>query len=124
MIILILIATILVVGFVAFMSLRNSEKRESEEHEKRLDSLEQQLSSQRDEQTQQMLEQAKAVRRNKSEPPEISLRIARNGQDLGEMKLGVVKSMLSDGKLAPEDFYLDSTSNEWVPLECHPSLVR
>ena len=40
------------------------------------------------------------------------------------MKLDVVKSVLSEGKLAPEDFYLDTASNEWMPLDCHPALIR
>ena len=125
MIIVILVACVVGVGALFFFFVRKSEQQDSEDHEKHLGTLEQKLFEERDQQTKKMLEEAKATRQAKPDAaPEISLRIARNGQDLGEMKLGVIKTMLHEGKLAPEDYFLDGATNEWMPLEAHPALIE
>jgi hypothetical protein len=48
---------------------------------------------------------------------EPKLRIAANGQDLGEFPVITVKEMLKSGRLTRQDYYLDIGSNEWVPLD-------
>jgi hypothetical protein len=45
------------------------------------------------------------------------LRIAQNGQDMGEMSIGMVLTMLKSKQLTGEDLYFDSETNEWLPLE-------
>ena len=58
-------------------------------------------------------------------PPgyEPKLRVASSGQDLGEMPVASVKLMLKSGKLTPQDYYFDTDSNNWMPLDCCPDLV-
>jgi len=48
---------------------------------------------------------------------EPNLRIASNGQDLGEVSVETVKQMLKSGQLTQQDYYLDVGANEWVPLD-------
>jgi hypothetical protein len=52
-----------------------------------------------------------------SDIPEPKLRIASNGQDLGEVSVATVKQMLKGGQLTPQDYFLDVEANEWVPLD-------
>lgn len=44
------------------------------------------------------------------------LRIAQNGQDLGDHPLLTVQEMIRAGTLTLDDYYFDETRNEWVPL--------
>ena len=66
------------------------------------------------------------MQRTSPPPPpgyEPKLRIASNGQDLGEMPVATVKLMLRSGKLTPQDYYFDADSNDWMQLDCCPALV-
>ena len=45
-----------------------------------------------------------------------SLRIAKNGQDLGDIVLPKVQIMLRNGQLSQEDYYFDVPSHSWLPL--------
>lgn len=58
-------------------------------------------------------------------PPtfESKLRIASDGHDLGELPLTTIKVMLKSGKLTPQDYYLDSKSNQWLELGTYPALA-
>jgi hypothetical protein len=52
-------------------------------------------------------------------PPKRSekmLRIAKDGEDLGEISESQVVAMLKDNAISLRDFYLDLTKNEWVEL--------
>ena len=44
-------------------------------------------------------------------------RIAFKGQDIGEFTLSTIRKMLAGGMLTLQDFYYDSGTNEWTPLE-------
>lgn len=44
------------------------------------------------------------------------LRIAQNGQDLGDHPLLTVQEMIRTGSLTLDDYYFDETRNEWMPL--------
>jgi hypothetical protein len=49
---------------------------------------------------------------------DITLRIGRNGEDLGDMPIKKVKMLLASGHLAMTDLYWDHQLNEWIPLSC------
>lgn len=51
-----------------------------------------------------------------------TLRIAKDGQDLGEIDIPKIKMMLQSGQLTTQDFYFDLDANEWMTLDCNPSL--
>ena len=73
------------------------------------------------------LQQAKLldpIRRSVPPPPrcEPKLRIASNGQDLGEMSVATVKLMLKSGKLTQQDYYFDPDSDDWMQLDRCPAL--
>lgn len=44
-------------------------------------------------------------------------RIASNGEELGEIALPVIRTMMSAGKLLETDHYFDAPSNEWRTLD-------
>ena len=52
-----------------------------------------------------------------SSPSESRFRIARNGEDIGEMPLSKINALLRAEKLTKQDYYFDSQLNEWVQLE-------
>jgi len=56
-------------------------------------------------------------------PPVNRFRIAKNGQELGWMGIYDIRRMVETGQLTGEDFYLDHTINEWLPLGGHPDLA-
>jgi len=66
-------------------------------------------------------QQLEELRRLNNPPPEkkqpARLRIAKNGQDMGEMSIGMVLTMLKNKQLSGEDLYFDPETNEWLPLE-------
>lgn len=75
---------------------------------------------------QAQLQKLEQIHRTAPPPPpgyELKLRIASNGQDLGEMPVATVKLMLKSGKLNPQDYYFDADSNDWMQLDCCPALV-
>lgn len=51
-------------------------------------------------------------------PPrsEATLRVSRNGTDLGELPLGSVQTMLSTGLVSYDDYYWNTETQEWRPL--------
>ena len=46
-----------------------------------------------------------------------SFRIASNGQELGEIALPVIRTMMSAGRLLDTDHYFDPIANEWRTLD-------
>lgn len=50
------------------------------------------------------------------------IRVARGDEDLGEIPLSEAKRMLEAGELTLDDFYLDTSCNEWLELAGHPTL--
>ena len=72
------------------------------------------------------LQQTKLQNQSSAPPPpgyEPQMRIASNGQDLGEMSVATVKLMMKSGKLTLEDYYLDERINDWMQLDCSTDLV-
>jgi len=51
-----------------------------------------------------------------------TMRIAKDGQDLGDIDIPKVKLMLKTGELTNQDYYFDLEANEWMTLDCNPSL--
>jgi uncharacterized membrane protein len=45
-----------------------------------------------------------------------SIRLAKNGVDLGEFEKDRVKSLLEAGIVSPEDYYFDTEQNNWLPI--------
>jgi hypothetical protein len=53
-------------------------------------------------------------------PAASKLHISKDDQDLGEMDIATVKTMLHGGQLTLQDQYFDTEIKEWVTLDCHP----
>jgi type II secretory pathway pseudopilin PulG len=103
-------------GVIVVLCLPNLTKQKEEAERKQ--QMEQQL----------QLQQAQLRRleqmQQPSPPPrhETTLRIASDGQDLGEMPLATVKLMLKTGKLTQQDYYFDANANDWIELASCPDL--
>jgi len=72
------------------------------------------------------IQQTQLEQMQRTAPPpgcEQKLRIASNGQELGEMPVATVKLMLKSGKLTPQDYYFDAGANDWMLLDCCPDLM-
>jgi len=52
-----------------------------------------------------------------------SFRIARNGQDLGELPVSTIKQMIASGQLSMQDYYFDTGANDWKSLDCLAAVV-
>jgi len=52
------------------------------------------------------------------------IRIAKNGDDWGEVELNDVRGWLTSGDLTLQDHYYDSKLKEWVTLENHSLLAN
>ena len=108
-------------GVIIVLCLPNLTKQKEDAERKKLLALQIQL------QQAQLQKLDQLHRGGSSLPPppgyEPKLRIASNGQDLGEMPVGTVKTMLRNGKLTQQDYYFDSDSNNWMQLDCCPDLV-
>ncbi len=52
-----------------------------------------------------------------------SLRVASNGQDLGEVPIPTIKKMIATGQLSMQDYYFDAETNAWMPLDGLAGLV-
>jgi len=65
-----------------------------------------------------------AARFSPPQPPgaKLLLRIAKDGQDLGNIEVSKVKEMLKKNELSHQDYYFDVDANEWMPLDCHPGI--
>ena len=50
------------------------------------------------------------------------INVARGGEDLGSLSVAEVKRMLDEGKLSLEDYYYDTSCNDWIELAGHPTL--
>jgi len=53
---------------------------------------------------------------------QITLRIAKDGSDMGDVEISAVRQMVQTGVLQPTDYYFDYEKNEWLQLESHSSL--
>ena len=53
-----------------------------------------------------------------------ALRIAKDGQDLGEIDISQIRLMLVNGELDYQDYYFDRKSNEWVAIEFNPEFIK
>ena len=99
-------------------------KKQEEEKQDRLEQkhlLEQQLKLQRD---QLELTRRGGTPTNVPPPPgSTKIRVAKDGEDLGEMNVAIVKTMLNGGQLTLQDLYFDSEMNDWITLDCHPKLA-
>jgi hypothetical protein len=51
------------------------------------------------------------------------IHVARNGTDLGNIKLTEARAWLLSGELAKTDHYFDLGTQEWRILDCHPDLA-
>ena len=92
-------------------------KKEKEEKEKQA-VLQQQLSNQK---AQLEAIQQLQVQSITSKAP--TIRIAKDGNDLGDMDIPKVKLMLLKGELSQQDYYFDAAINNWLPIESHPDLA-
>lgn len=50
------------------------------------------------------------------------IRVASNGEDLGDMTIAEVRRALMERRMDLGDFYLEPQRNEWLPLADHPQL--
>jgi len=50
--------------------------------------------------------------------------VAQGGENLGEFTGGQINTLLSQGSLTREDYYFDTSRNEWVPLGNMPHLTQ
>ena len=108
------------IGIIVVLCLPNLKKQKEEEA-----ATKQQLTLQLQRQHAQ-LETYNQVRRSSRPPPpgnKPMLRIASNGQDLGDMPVATVKLMIQSGKLSPQDYYFDAEANDWMQLDCCTALV-
>ena len=70
-------------------------------------------------------QQIEELERSHVEPVAVyrgKLRIGRGDQDLGDMPIEKVKTMLRSGELSGSDFFYDFDSGEWLPLDRCPHL--
>ena len=98
-------------GVIIVLCLPNKVAEAKEEERQR--QFQQQMALQK-----QQLEELQRLRNPQPEPslPK-RLRIAKDGQEIGEMGIGMVLTMLKNKQLSGDDLYLDSQTNEWTPLE-------
>jgi hypothetical protein len=52
------------------------------------------------------------------------LHVARNGTDLGNIKLTEARAWLSSGELSKTDHYFDPQMQQWRMLDRHPELAE
>jgi len=98
-------------------------KKEKEDNAKQ-ELLQQQISLQKAQlETMQKL-LLPATRFSPPQPPgaKLLLRIARDGQDLGDIEVSKVKEMLKMNELSLQDYYFDVDANEWMPLDYNPCI--
>lgn len=108
------------IGIIVVLCLPNLKKQKEEAITKQQLALQIQLQE-------AQLEQLRQTSRTSPPPPtgyQPTLRIASNGQDLGELPVETVKLMLQSGKLTLQDFYLDTDSNDWMQLDCCTALIK
>ena len=50
------------------------------------------------------------------QPTEQHYRIAKNGQDLGELSVTTIQQMIDAGQLTAQDYYFDTSANDWLEI--------
>jgi hypothetical protein len=65
-----------------------------------------------------------AQQRSDPLPPgaEPHFRISLSGAELGSWPLSAIRQQVADGHITLEDYYLDPSTREWLPLACLPEL--
>jgi hypothetical protein len=51
-----------------------------------------------------------------------TIRVAKDGQDLGDMEIPAVLLMLKTGQLTGQDYCFDVAANEWITIDANPDL--
>ena len=51
------------------------------------------------------------------------IHVARNGTDLGNIKLTEARAWLLSGELTKTDHYFDPETQQWRMLDCYPDLA-
>jgi hypothetical protein len=102
-------------GVIVVVCLSNKKKEAEDQAQKAFQF--QQIQIQR-----QQLEEIRKLHSVASEAPTLpnKLRIAKDGQEIGEMGIGVIKTMLHNKQLSVNDLYFDPQANEWTPLDFLP----
>jgi hypothetical protein len=102
-------------GVIVVVCLANKKKEAGDQAQKAFQL--QQMQIQR-----QQLEEIRKLRQPAPETPTLpsKLRISKDGQEIGEMGIGVIKTMLHNKQLSENDLYFDPQANEWMPLELLP----
>jgi hypothetical protein len=102
-------------GVIVVVCLANKKKEAEDQAQKAFQF--QQMQIQR-----QQLEEIKKLRQPMPETPTLpsKLRISKDGQEIGELGIGMVKTILHGKQLSPNDLYFDPAANEWMPLELLP----
>jgi hypothetical protein len=52
------------------------------------------------------------------------IRVSRDGLDMGDMPVELVKAMLFSGELTPWDHFYDYKRREWINLQHHPIIAE
>jgi hypothetical protein len=112
-------------GVLIVVCLPNRKKQKAEAERKKQSAIQLQLQQAQLRKLEQMRQLEQMQYASPPPPPghEPKLRIASNGKDLGEMPVATVKTMLKTGKLTQQDYYFDRDANDWMPLDCCPTLV-
>jgi len=102
-------------GVIVVVCLANKKKEAEDQSQKAFQF--QQMQIQR-----QQLEEIKRIRQDAPETPNLpsKLRISKDGQEIGEMGIGMVKTMLLNKQLSGNDLYFDPRENDWMPLDLLP----
>jgi hypothetical protein len=103
-------------GVIVVLCLPNLKKQKEESERKQ--QLELQLKIQ-----QEQLKKLDLINRSGASSHEQKMRIASNGEDLGELPVATIKLMLKTGKLTTQDYYYDSEMKDWMQIECNSELV-
>jgi hypothetical protein len=71
--------------------------------------------------------QKELAQRSHSPPPPPGakgrIRVAKDGEELGELTVTEVRGMLSRNELSLEDYFFETRLNEWLTLDCHPDIT-
>ena len=102
-------------GVLIVILLPNLKKKEQDRQKKQFD--EQMRLQKAQLQQLEALSKAPATAPPPSNKPDLSYRVARNGEDIGEMPLSKISALLRAQKLAKTDYYFDTQLKEWVAIE-------
>lgn len=109
-------------GVIVVLCLKNLTKEKEKEEQAAL--LRQQIAMQKAQLDAMQRLQAPSIQPHVPTPRAVprTMRVAKNGQDLGDMDIPKIKLMLRSGELTLQDYYFDRDSNDWMPLESNPFL--